>query len=82
MSELGDDEDDVGGDDEYIGGEEEGEEEEDEDDMEFHTPAANVPAPGWDVVAIVKRKIVFSKRPMPITGSAVTGGHMGRCGEL
>lgn len=23
---------------------------------------------GWDVVAIVKRKIVFSKRPMPIVG--------------
>lgn len=24
----------------------------------------------WDIVAIVKKKIVFSKRPMPIVGTA------------
>lgn len=24
----------------------------------------------WDVVAIVKRKMVFSKRPMPVVGSS------------
>jgi chromosome transmission fidelity protein 8 len=26
-------------------------------------------APEWDMVAIVKRKIVFAKRPMPIVNS-------------
>jgi chromosome transmission fidelity protein 8 len=26
------------------------------------------PAPSWDIIAIVKRKIVFAKRPMPIVG--------------
>jgi chromosome transmission fidelity protein 8 len=25
---------------------------------------------GWDVVAVVKRKIIFSKRPMPVVGRA------------
>lgn len=25
-------------------------------------------APSWDVVAVVKRKMVFAKRPMPMVG--------------
>jgi chromosome transmission fidelity protein 8 len=29
-------------------------------------------AVGWDVVAIVKRKIIFSKRPMPLVGRITT----------
>ena len=36
--------------------------------------------PQWDVVAIVKRKMVFAKRPMPIVGigkSAAVGGAAG-----
>jgi len=27
----------------------------------------------WEMVAIVKKKIVFSKRPMPIVGTTVEG---------
>jgi hypothetical protein len=27
---------------------------------------------GWDIVAVVKRKIVFSKRPMPVVGDVPT----------
>lgn len=29
-------------------------------------------SPRWDIVAVVKKKIVFSKRPMPIVGSAAS----------
>lgn len=38
----------------------------------------NVP-PSWDMIAIVRRKIVFGKRPMPIVGlsSAGTNGAVG-----
>ncbi len=33
---------------------------------------------GWDVVAVVKRKMVFSKRPMPMVGKvAAIGGKKG-----
>jgi chromosome transmission fidelity protein 8 len=32
----------------------------------------------WDMVAIVKKKIVFSKRPMPIVGKAATMMEAGR----
>lgn len=35
------------------------------EDDEAQRPRAQV---GWDVVAIVKRKMVFSKRPMPMVG--------------
>ncbi|KZP31744.1 hypothetical protein FIBSPDRAFT_775782 [Athelia psychrophila] len=37
----------------------------DEDEGMFEKGASSVQ---WDVVAIVKKKIVFSKRPMPIVG--------------
>ncbi|KAJ7707356.1 Ctf8-domain-containing protein [Mycena rosella] len=30
--------------------------------------AGEAPAVAWDAIALVKRKIVFSKRPMPIVG--------------
>jgi chromosome transmission fidelity protein 8 len=26
---------------------------------------------GWDMMALVKRKIIFSKRPMPVVGGTV-----------
>lgn len=28
--------------------------------------------PSWDIVAIVKRKMVFTKRPMPMVGRGAT----------
>jgi chromosome transmission fidelity protein 8 len=49
-----------------------GEDEHDDGDaiMEHVNTSQGSPAKaaGWDVVAIVKRKIVFSTRPMPIVG--------------
>jgi len=46
--------------------------EDDRDAMEDHSSDSTVEqaTPSWDVVAVVKRKIIFSKRPMPIVGSS------------
>ena len=40
----------------------------DGDEMDVDDRNRASPKLGWDVVAIVKRKILFSKRPMPIVG--------------
>ena len=38
-------------------------------DMDVDEPGVVVrQAANWDVVAVVKRKMVFAKRPMPIVG--------------
>lgn len=47
-----------------------------EDAMDVDHASQNTPS--WDMVAIVKRKIVFSKRPMPIVGLAVNAGVLGK----
>ena len=38
----------------------------DEQDSQFADGSGNPPS--WDVVAVVKRKMVFAKRPMPMVG--------------
>jgi len=53
-------------------GEDEDEDMDEMDEMKLHQ-SGSAPVVGWDVAAIVKRKIVFSKRPTPITGTAVLG---------
>ncbi|KAL1696821.1 Ctf8-domain-containing protein [Schizophyllum commune] len=50
-----------------------------EDAMDLDAPAEDTSAQedvSWEIVAVVKRKIVFSKRPMPIVGRTTqkTGG--------
>jgi len=45
-----------------------------DDDNDVEGTVAPAQLVGWDVVAVVKRKIVFSKRPMPMTGSVVPQG--------
>ncbi|KAI0701529.1 Ctf8-domain-containing protein [Cerioporus squamosus] len=45
---------------------------EDEAAMEVEDDSPRPPAPqakSWDIVAVVKKKMVFSKRPMPVVGS-------------
>jgi len=42
--------------------------ESEEDGMDVEV--SNAASPQWDMVAVVKKKIVFSKRPMPIVGAA------------
>jgi chromosome transmission fidelity protein 8 len=44
----------------------------DDVDAEMDENLVSAVKPGWDVIAIVKRKIIFSKRPMPIVGSTST----------
>ena len=43
-----------------------------EDDMDVREANGSDGAakPQWDMIAIVKKKVVFSKRPMPIVGKA------------
>ena len=38
--------------------------------MEVDEPGQKVEAKSWDMIAIVRRKMVFSKRPMPVVGAA------------
>ena len=38
-------------------------------------------AKSWDVVAIVKRKMVFSKRPMPVVGKPAGTAPLSRVGS-
>jgi chromosome transmission fidelity protein 8 len=52
------------------------------DDMDVRqADASDAVSSQWDMVAIVKKKIVFSKRPMPIVGKAAiamsSGGKKG-----
>ena len=41
-----------------------------EQDSQFIEGSGNPPS--WDVVAVVKRKMVFAKRPMPMVGRPAT----------
>ena len=38
--------------------------------MEVDEPGQKAEAKSWDMIAIVRRKMVFSKRPMPVVGAA------------
>ncbi|KAI0333364.1 hypothetical protein GY45DRAFT_1244918 [Cubamyces sp. BRFM 1775] len=53
--------------------------------MEVDEPgqSSNSAAKSWDIVAVVKRKMVFSKRPMPIVGkpASSTGAPLSRIGS-
>ena len=54
-------------------------EERGDDAMDLDAPADDASAQenvSWEIIAVVKRKIVFSKRPMPIVGRTAqkTGG--------
>ena len=40
-------------------------------DSETDSTSPTVP-PRWDIVAVVKRKMVFAKRPMPMVGKVST----------
>ncbi len=35
----------------------------------------------WDMIAIVKRKMVFAKRPMPMVGRPASGAPLSRIGS-
>ena len=52
-------------------------------DVDDREQSSNGSATSWDIVAVVKRKMVFSKRPMPIVGkpASSTGAPLSRIGS-
>lgn len=52
-------------------------------DVDESGQSSNGSATSWDIVAVVKRKMVFSKRPMPIVGkpASSTGAPLSRIGS-
>lgn len=51
------------------------------DDSEQDSQQTNGAPKSWDMVAIVKRKMVFAKRPMPMVGRPASGAPLSRIGS-
>ncbi|KAI0666076.1 Ctf8-domain-containing protein [Trametes maxima] len=52
----------------------------DNDDPEYERPKLEA-TKSWDIVAVVKRKMVFSKRPMPMVGKTSSTAPVSRTGS-
>ena len=50
-------------------------------DESFEARSSSAETKSWDIVAVVKKKLVFSKRPMPIVGKTASAAPLSRIGN-